>query len=86
MHDDSTLYYAYYTPQLHYRGIALDDDDKMMNECWSWPKISVPLPQHRVTQINQTVLITGWDNVQYILYAQTIWRQFCTLYSVYVSP
>ena len=27
MHDDGTLYYAYYTPQLHYRGIALDDDD-----------------------------------------------------------
>ena len=27
MHDDGTLYYAHYTPQLHYRGIALDDDD-----------------------------------------------------------
>ena len=33
MHDDGTLYYAHYTPQLHYRGIALDDDDNMMTVC-----------------------------------------------------
>ena len=81
-----TLYYAYYTPQLHYRGIALDDDDNMMNECWPWPPISVPLLQHRVAQINPTVLITGWDNVQYMC---TVHRQsddHSVLCTVYMSP
>ena len=84
MHDDGTLYYAHYTPQLHYRGIALDDDDNMMNECWPWPPISVPFLQHRVAQINQTVLITGCDNVHYLCTDNV--TTLCTLYSVCVSP
>ena len=89
MHDDGTLYYAHYTPQLHYRGIALDDDGNMMNECWPWPPISVPLLQDRVAQINPTVLITGWDNVHYMYtdnMTTTLYSVLCTCLSLARQP
>ena len=77
MHDDGTLYYAHYTPQLHYRGIALDDDDKMMNECWPWPPSLSPSPSTgspRSTQLfdyklGQCAVHICTDNLTTVLYS-----------------